>query len=286
MVSTTTTTIASVEPLMGTSGGIELKLTQPCGSIDSPMLELYKVFNQEECYHASCNQPTALDQFTCITHQPSTRSSTMAVFVCTATVGGYAEQENFADLMQNPGEIASQFSQLGYECTVYSDSKISSLKKALNSGAELVWIIAHGEDGVGVRCEDGIMSWTNFEENLKPCGLLIASPCFTANAWCEDDEGRFPLRDGLRQKVNAALLTHGSGHHFCIRDMKTKGHFEIHRYARLVKLCKEYGFQQAVHMMRQELNKNFGSIASHVIDHEIAIGHPQWGLESTGMVQA
>ena len=255
-----------------------MKLTQPCGSIDSPMLELYKVFNEEECYHDNCNQHVTSDQFTCTTHQPTTRPATMAVFVCTATVEGYTEQENFADLMQNPDEIASQFSQLGYDCTVFSDSKIHSLKKTLNSGAELVWIIAHGEDGVGVRCEDGIMSWTDFESNLKPCGLLIASPCFTANAWCEDDEGEFPLRDGLRQKVNAALLTHGSGHHFCIRDLNTDGHFEIHRYARLVKLCKEFGFKQAVQIMRRELNKYFGTIASHVIDHEIAIGHPQWGL--------
>ena len=250
------------------------------------MLEFYKIFDEDEGYHANCEQHVSLDQFAGGHGLRKKRPLTMSVFVCTAPVKGYTTKESFADLVENPDEIVLQFSQLGYECTVSRDSKLSSLKSTLNSGAELIWILAHGEKEVGVRCEDGIMSWTDFEANLNPCGLLIAAPCFTANAWCEDEEGEFPLQDGIRGKVDAALLTHGSGHHFRSRDLKTDGHFEIHRYARLVKLCQEFGFKQAVQTMRKELTMNMGSIASHVTDHEIAIGHAQWGLEGKPTVHA
>jgi hypothetical protein len=249
-------------------------ITEEIGSQQSLGIEGYKSGWSDT--HDDCSN-IILDRFFKGRGRKISKKPTMAMFVCPNQIEGHPG--NFNDLIEQPEEIEQTFQGIGINCNVFTDGTIESLVKVVTSGADIIMIVSHGGRWDGIYCNNDTLTWTAFEELLIPCGLLIMLPCYSADAGCEDEDGIFNLTDVILEKVDAALITYGSAHHMCYRYNESNAHFEIHRYARFVDQCLKIGFKKAVLKMRNELNKNLGICAPHIIEHEMAIGCAKWGLQ-------
>lgn len=101
---------------------------------------------------------------------------------------------------------------------------------------------------------------------------MVLASCFSANAWCFDDEGSFPLIDVIDEKTVGAILTHKESHHFPWTYDDSDTHVEAHRVARLFHLTKEKGFRGAFNQIGEEVKRNWPELAPYILHHEVAIG--------------
>lgn len=210
------------------------------------------------------------------------KKPTIAVFLCAED--GIAEHADFDDLLLNRDEIRHTFEAMGLTCEIYLDGTKDSLNKVLSCTADIKWIFAHGVEHGGVSCRDGFVNWTNVLEWMQPTGLLHMSPCYSANAWCEDEIDWLPLPDALAEKTSAMILTDGSGHHFPWRYKDGVQHFVIQNFAYIVQQCWAFGFRRAIEQFEEAMGRNLPNLASHITDHSIAFGNEEWGLVDRGAV--
>ena len=182
------------------------------------------------------------------------------------------DSASFGDLVDNEADVHRLFTESGTTLTLAPDDTKASLINTLRSGAGLVYIVAHGTEDGGIECSDGLLSWTEFEELLVPCGLLVLASCFSADAWCFDEEGGFPLIDVIDEKTQGAVLMHGASHHFPWTYDEEGIHVEAHRTARLFHLMKDKGFRAAFEQMEGEVQRNWPELAPYILHHEVAIG--------------
>ena len=195
----------------------------------------------------------------------------ISIFLCASQAYG------FHDLLQDKKQLLSAFDAIDISPRLYLDGQKSSLRKALSCEADIRWIIAHGDVHEGVKCIDGDVDWSTFQEWMQPTGLLNMLPCYSANAWCEDDIDWLPLRDALSDKASAMILTAGTGTHFPWRYETTKRHFEIERFAYLIQQSRITGFRSAIERTAQALRNNVPEMAPYILDHELAFGSEMWG---------
>ena len=179
---------------------------------------------------------------------------------------------SFGDLVDNEADLHHLFNESGTTLTLAPDDTKASLISALQSGSGLLYIVAHGTEYGGIECSDGLLSWTEFEELLVPCGLLVLASGFSADAWCFDDEGGFPLIDVIDEKTQGAVLMHRTSHHFPWTYDEEDIHVEAHRTARLFHLTKEKGFRAAFEQVEGEVQRNWPKLAPYILHHEVAIG--------------
>ena len=198
----------------------------------------------------------------------------ISIFLCASPSYG------FDDLLQDKDQLLKTFETIGISVKLYLDGAKSSLRKALECNADIRWIIAHGEVDGGVKCIDGDVDWSTFLEWMEPTGLLNMLPCYSANAWCEDEIDWLPLRDALSEKASAMILTAGTGIHFPWRYEKTKCHFEIERFAYLIQQSRIDGFRSAFQQTTEALRNNVPEMAPYILDHELAFGSEMWGKVS------
>ncbi len=210
------------------------------------------------------------------------KKPTIAVFLCAEDE--IAEHADFHDLLLDKEEIRHTFEAMGFMCKIYLDGSKDSLNKVLSCKADIRWIFAHGVEHGGVSCQDGFVDWTDVQEWMQPTGLLNMSPCYSANAMCEDEIDWLPLRDALAEKASAMILTRGLGHHFPWRYEGNAKHFVIQNFAYILQQCLAVGFRQAIEQFEEAISRNLPNIASQITDHEIAFGHEDWGLVDRGAV--
>lgn len=75
--------------------------------------------------------------------------------------------------MDNEADLHRFFSESGAALTLAPDDTKASFISALQSGGGLLYIAAQGTEDGGIECSGGLLSWTEFEDLLKPCGLLV-----------------------------------------------------------------------------------------------------------------
>lgn len=179
---------------------------------------------------------------------------------------------SFGDMVDNEADLHRLFNESGTTLTLAPDDTKASLISTLKSGAGLLYIVAHGTEHGGIECSDGLLSWTEFEEMLVPCGLLVLASCFSADAWCFDDEGSFLLIDVIDERTVGAILNLKESHHFPWTYDDSNTHVEAHRVARLFHLTKEIGFRAAFNQIGEEVKRNWPKLAQYILHHEVAIG--------------
>ena len=230
--------------------------------------EIFEFSKHEDCEHRSPRHRW-LKTFS----ENTSVSNTVSMFVGHREPGKQEdEQASFADMVAKEDELHRLFGETGATLMLAPDDTKASLISTLRSGAGLVYIVAHGTEDSGIECSDGVLSWTDFEEMLSPCGLLVLTSCFSANAWCFDDEGPFPLIDVIDEKTVGVILTHKESHHFPWTYDDSDTHVEAHRVARLFHLTKEKGFRAAFEQVEGEVQRNWPKLAPYILHHEVAIG--------------
>lgn len=242
----------------------------PCQGMTSYLwaTEIFEFSKHEDCDHRS-----PLHRWLKTFSENTSLSNTVSMFVGHRETGKQEDgQASFADMVAKEEELHRLFGETGAVLELAQDDSEASLIRTLQSGAGLVYIVAHGTEDSGIECSDGVLSWTEFEETLRPCGLLVLTSCFSANAWCFDEEGGFPLIDVIDEKTVGAILTHKESHHFPWTYDDSDTHVEAHRVARLFHLAKEKGFRGAFNQIGEEVKRNWPELAPYILHHEVAIG--------------
>ncbi len=230
--------------------------------------EIFEFSKHEDCEHRSPRHRW-LKTFS----ENTSVSNTVSMFVGHREPGKQEdEQASFADMVAKEDELHRLFGETGATLMLSPDDTKASLINTLRSGAGLVYIVAHGTEDGGIQCSDGLLSWTEFEELLVPCGLLVLTSCFSADAWCFDEEGGFRLIDVIDEKTQGAVLMHRTSHHFPWTYDEEGTHVEAHRTARLFHLMKEKGFRAAFEQVEGEVQRNWPKLAPYILHHEVAIG--------------
>ena len=93
------------------------------------------------------------------------------------------------------------------------DSK-ASLIRTLQSGAGLVYIVAHGTEDGGIECSDGLLFMDRFEELLARAVCWFSPVASRRMLGVLMTKGTFPLIDVIDEKTVGAILTHKESHHF------------------------------------------------------------------------
>ena len=200
------------------------------------------------------------------------------IFICTAALEGYTEAERFLDLLERPNEFEETFASLGMSVNVYTEGTLSELRQSLHTEADFRWVFAHGEEFSGIQCADGYLEWNELLETIAPTGLFYISSCYSADGYCEDEEGHFLFIDGITDFASAVIASAERAHHLPWRYGESNTHFEIQRIAYLLKSCFEVGFEKAVLRTQKLLRNHFpDSIAETIIEHEVCLGDAGMG---------
>jgi len=156
------------------------------------------------------------------------------------------------------------------------------LLSALKIPAQFRLVAYHGDLDSGLCCTDGHVDWTDFGSQLGNTGLLAMLPCNSADAEVEDDEGPFPLMEYLfpsfgfesKNKVNAVIATKGFGFHFDNGWRYVNGtHFEIQRWAYILKHAIKVGFKRAMQDMENHVKSNLEpKVVNELLGHEVILG--------------
>ena len=228
--------------------------------------------------HADCEYECSSSVFFPGKGMPVNEQPHAEIFVCTAALEGYTEQERFLDLLERPNEFEETFASLGMSVNVYTEGTLSELRQSLRNEADFRWVFAHGEEFSGIQCADGYLEWNELLETIATTGLFYISSCYSADGYCEDEEGYFPFIDGITDSVSAVIASAERAHHLPWRYEKSNTHFEIQRVAYLLKSCFEVGFKKAVQRTQKLLRDRFpDSIAETIIEHEVCRGDAGWG---------
>jgi hypothetical protein len=188
---------------------------------------------------------------------------------------------NWGDWEKRRDEIVAGLSELGFEVEMYPDGSSDELIEMLQGPADYRLIAAHGEeDEDGIRATDRIVSWSTITENIGATGLLHMLSCWSFGAGCVDDGGYYKFRDGLLHAgCSAAILCHGSGHHFP-GQLPSGESFEIQRILWLIGRSLKVGLRAAITEHRNGYQSMLGKLgASILVDHEGAVGDPKWGIK-------
>ena len=239
------------------------------------MMQLFAVID----VHADCEYECSSSVFFPGKGKPVNEQPHAEIFVCTAALEGYTEQERFLDLLERPNEFEETFASLGMSVNVYTEGTLSELRQSLRNEADFRWVFAHGEELFGIQCADGYLEWNEMMETIATTGLFYISSCYSADGYCEDEEGYFPFIEGITDAASAVIASAERAHHLPWRYGKSDTHFEIQRVAYLLKSCFEVGFEKAVERTQKLLHEHYPEpIAETIIGHEVCRGYQQWGL--------
>lgn len=228
--------------------------------------------------HADCEYDLPSSAFYPGNGKPVSDKPHAEIFICTAALEGYTEAERFLDLLERPNEFQETFASLGMSVNVYTEGTLSELRQSLRTEADFRWVFAHGEEFSGIQCADGYLEWNELLGTIAPTGLFYISSCYSADGYCEDEEGYFPFIDGITDTVSAVIASAERAHHLPWRYGESNTHFEIQRVAYLLKSCFEVGFEKAVLRTQKLLRNHFpDSIAETIIEHEVCRGDAGWG---------
>ena len=193
---------------------------------------------------------------------------------------------NWEHLASRIDEIYAGFKELGFDVEIYQGGSSDELIEMLRGPADYRFIAAHGEepssdpfDDDGIRAIDRHVSWVEIEENIGATGLLYMESCWSFNAICRDEEGEeYPFHHGLAQAgCSAAILSHGVGYGWP-GEIKTGRGFEIERMLWLLERCLEAGLRRAMEDYRDGYESMLGTDAPIMVDHDVAVGDPDWGI--------
>ena len=189
---------------------------------------------------------------------------------------------NWEHLAERIEEINAGFKELGFDVEIYQDGSSDELIEMLRGPADYRFIAAHGEMGEeGIRAVDRHVSWVEIEDSIGATGLLHMMSCWSFGAYCsdEDEDDGYPFHHGLAHAgCSAAILCHGVGHYFRGK-IKTGRVFEIERLLWVLERCLEVGLRRAIEEYRDGYESMLGKHdASILVDHEVAVGDPDWGI--------
>lgn len=237
------------------------------------------LFYMLDCCHESCDCDDVESMFFKGHGRKVNQKPHAEIFLCTALIDGYTEQDRFLDLLERPNEFEETFASLGMTVNVHASGTLAELRKSLDTSADFRWIFAHGEEFAGIRCADGDLEWQELIDTMSSTGLLYISSCYSANAYCEDEEDYYPFIDGITDVASAVVASVERAHHLPWRYAESDTHFEIQRVAFLLKSCFEVGFKKAVLRTQRLIRERYDkTISSTIIDHEVCRGHSKWGL--------
>ena len=205
-----------------------------------------------------------------------------AVFIiCKEIVPGH--YNTFGEFTSNKNELVRTFGNMFAEIVVNEVRTKKELLEAIAVPARFRLIALHGEQSDGLCCIDGVLGWNLFGHCLGQTGLLAMLPCFSADAKVNDFDGTsislldliLPRSTAYANKVNAIVATKGAGFHVDEGLRYTDGtHFEIQRWAYIVKLVQEVGFRQAINLAKEKIEANLDPrFANEILGHEVVRGY-------------
>ena len=191
------------------------------------------------------------------------------------------EEGNWGEFAERIEEIDAGFKELGFDVEIYQDGSSKELIEMLQGRADYRLIAAHGNSAEGIRAADRHVSWVEIEDSIGATGLLNMVSCWSFGAYCsdEDEDEGYPFHHGLAHAgCSAAILCHGVGHYFRGK-IKTGRVFEIERLLWVLERCLEVGLRRAIEEYRDGYESMLGKHdASILVDHEVAVGDPDWGI--------
>jgi hypothetical protein len=189
----------------------------------------------------------------------------------------------FGEFTSNKNELLRTFGSMFAEIVVNEVRTKKELLEAISIPARFRLVALHGEHSKGLCCIDGVLDWNLFGHCLGLTGLLAMLPCFSADAKVNDIDGTsislldliFPKSTAYANKVNAIVATKGAGFHVDDGFRYADGtHFEIQRWAYIVKMVPEVGFRQAINLAKEKIEANLDPrFANEILGHEVVRGY-------------
>jgi hypothetical protein len=191
------------------------------------------------------------------------------------------EEGNWGEFAERIEEIDAGFKELGFDVEIYQDGSSKELIEMLQGRVDYRLIAAHGKIGPeGIRAADRHVSWVEIEDSIGATGLLHMVSCWSFRSiYCEDEDNVYSFHHGLAGAgCSAAVLCNGVGHYFRGK-IKTDRVFEIERLLWVLERCLEVGLRRAIEDYRDRYESMLGKHdASILVDHEVAVGDPDWGI--------